>query len=123
MPTSDYHQISDVLHVIEQVDPESVLEVGVGFGKWGTLCREILEIYRDRVSPDTWLVQIDGIEIFEAYRNELWGFAYDNIHIGNGTEIIERLGKYDLILCCDVIEHFEKAEGEIFLRKLLEHGS
>jgi hypothetical protein len=122
MPVSDYHQISDVLHVVQQVNPTKVLDVGVGFGKWGLLCREILEIYQERVQPETWTATIHGIEIHEPYRNPLWALAYDHIYIGDAMEMLDCLGHYDLILCCDVIEHFEKDRGRVLLSKFLQHA-
>ena len=122
MPTSDYHQISDVLHVIEQVRPARVLDVGVGFGKWGFLCREILDVYYERVQPETWTTVIDGIEIYEPYRNPTWALAYNQIHIGDARELLPTLGQYDLIIACDVIEHFEKADGNKLIDELLRHA-
>jgi hypothetical protein len=122
MPVSDYHQISDVLAVVQQANPEALLDVGVGFGKWGILCREVLELYNERFYPNTWTVRIDGIEIHEPYRNPLWEIAYDRIHIGNALEVLDSLGRYGLILCCDVIEHCDKKSGKILLEKLCHHG-
>jgi hypothetical protein len=122
MPTSDYHQISDVLHVVQQVLPQSVLDVGVGFGKWGVLLRDVLEVYDERLHPESWQTHIDGIEIHEPYRNPLWSSTYNAVHIGDARDLIDRLACYDLILCCDVIEHFPKDEGVGLLRKFLEHA-
>jgi hypothetical protein len=122
MPVSDYHQISDVLAVVEQANPEKVLDVGVGFGKWGILCREVLELYKKRVHPSTWTVQIDGIEINEPYRNPLWELAYDRVYIGDVLEVLDLLDRYGLILCCDVIEHLDKEMGKVLLAKLCDHG-
>lgn len=122
MPTSDYHQISDVLHVVEQVRPASVLDVGVGFGKWGFLCREILDVYYERIQPDTWTTRIDGIEIFEPYRNAFWPIVYNQVYMGDARKLMPTLGRYDLILCCDVIEHFEKNEGASVVAEMLEHA-
>jgi len=122
MPVSDYHQISDVLAVVQQANPDRLLDVGVGFGKWGVLCREVLELYNERVHPDTWTVQIDGVEIHEPYRNPLWDIAYDRVYIGNALDVLDSLDRYGLILCCDVIEHFDKKTGKIFLQKLCAHS-
>lgn len=121
MPVSDYHQISDVLHVVEQVRPRSVLDVGVGFGKWGLLCREILELYEGRLTRESWARRIEGIEVYPPYRNPLWDLAYDQVHIGDATEVLGTLGRYDLIICCDVIEHLPKPAGHAFLRAMLDH--
>lgn len=120
MPTSDYTQIPDVVRILIQSRAETVLEVGIGFGKWGALCREYIEISRGRL-PSEWKSRIDGIESFERYRNPLWS-AYDNIFIGDAMQVIDGLGTYDLVLCCDVIEHFEKADGQRLLQKMLHHG-
>ncbi len=122
MPVSDFHQISDVLHVIEQINPERILDVGVGFGKWGVLCREVLDIYQNRVGVRDWTVTIDGIEIHSDYRNPLWDLAYDQVHIGDCFNVIDSLEKYDLVVCCDVIEHFDKQTGMLLLAKLLQHA-
>jgi hypothetical protein len=122
MPTSDYHQISDVLHVVQQLKPRSILDIGVGFGKWGLLCREVLEIYEGRVQPSTWELQVDGIEINEPYRNPLWDLAYNHIHIGDAMDILPTLPTYDLIICCDVIEHFDKAVGHTLIGHILSHS-
>jgi hypothetical protein len=98
------------------------LDVGVGFGKWGILCREVLDVYQNRVSPQEWSVRIDGIEIHEAYRNPLWELAYDEVRIADAFKLIDSLGVYDLVICCDVIEHFDKQVGHRFLVKLLQHA-
>lgn len=120
MPTSDFTQIPDIIRVIIQTQAESVLEVGIGLGKWGALCREYIEISRGRM-PDEWKSRIEGIEIFERYRNPLWS-AYDAVHIGNALELLDEAGTFDIVMCCDVIEHFEKAEGRALLEKMLDHG-
>jgi hypothetical protein len=108
---------------VEQVAPRTVLDVGVGFGKWGVLCREILDVYHERVRRESWTTRIDGIEIHEPYRNPLWDVVYDAVHIGNAAAVLPTLDRYDLILCCDVIEHFERAEAFAFLDDMLRHGS
>jgi SAM-dependent methyltransferase len=122
MPTSDYHQISDVLHVVDILCPSRILDIGVGLGKWGFLCREVLDVYRKGLPPGARETRIDGIEAHEAYRNDNWGFAYDTVHIGDAFDLVDRLESYDLILCCDTIEHFEKGRGKQFLDRMLRKG-
>ena len=60
--------------------------------------------------------------MFEGYRNPLWDLAYNQIYIGDAMKVLDRLGSYDLILCCDIIEHFEKETGFLFLEKVLDHA-
>ena len=41
MPSSRASTIPYVVYAIKQIKPESLLDVGVGFGKWGYLFREL----------------------------------------------------------------------------------
>lgn len=124
MPTSDYNQISEVMHAVDFVSPNSILEIGVGFGKFGVLFRELLEVgKRQNLDPKKWEVRIEGIEIFADYRNQVWDYAYNKVHIGDALPFLRNSkDKFDLIICCDVIEHFEKEEGQLLLSEMLKHG-
>jgi hypothetical protein len=122
MPSSRPNAIPTVVHLIRQLKPESILDVGIGFGKWGHLFREytdINEAERDpaRYERRNWRVRIDGIEGYAGYVTEMHRFLYNNIHIGGALELIEALPGYDVIFMGDVIEHFTKADGLAFLRK------
>ncbi|MBA7677027.1 hypothetical protein ES703_85275 [subsurface metagenome] len=39
MPTSYYSQLNEIMELIVLTDPKSILDVGVGFGKYGFLSR------------------------------------------------------------------------------------
>ncbi len=111
MPTSHPEAISPILNLIMQAAPKSVLDVGVGFGKNGLLCREYLDIWYGRVLKESWQTQIDGLEVFPKYDNPNWHYCYNNIIVGNIVDNLERLGQYDLVLLIDVIEHLTKDDG------------
>lgn len=110
-----------------QLKPKSILEIGTGFGKYGFLFREYLDIWNaaanpSQLKPENWQVRIDGIEIFEPYIGELQRMIYNHLYIGDATTVIDELGTYDLIFLGDVIEHFPKEEGRRLLHKCLEHA-
>ena len=44
MPSSRPNTIPTVIHLVRQIKPKSILDVGVGFGKWGHLFREYTDI-------------------------------------------------------------------------------
>lgn len=121
MGVSDASNLPFVAAELQKLKPLSILDVGVGFGKWGVVAREYLEAWHGRFSREQWRVRIEGIEIFEGYRNPIWAAAYDQIHIGDATEILSGLGQFDVGLICDVIEHIEKPVGRQLIDQLLAH--
>jgi hypothetical protein len=121
MATSNYHIFTDLLHVVEQVKPKSILDVGIGFGILGGLYREVFELYYGRSLKER-TVKIDGIEIFEKLKNPMWDLFYNQVFVGNALEIIDRLGRYELITAVEIIEHLEKDQGKILIDKMLKHA-
>ncbi len=120
MGTSNWQNISYNIELVKKLNPKSILDVGVGFGRWGILFREFLEIWGDRNYSGKWNRTIDGVEIFPDYIKEYHNYFYDNIYIENATDYIKRTDiKYDLINCGDVIEHFEKKDGEEFINNCM----
>ena len=119
MPTSQYNQISEIIHLIYLTNPEKLLDIGVGFGKYGYLSREYLELWdrRDNIYDD-WKRRIDGIEVFVKYISPVHNLIYNNIYIGNAIDILPTLNvKYDLILLVDVLEHFHCKDGLLLLQE------
>jgi hypothetical protein len=82
------HQLNEIVETIILVNPQTVLDVGVGFGKYGVLAREFLELRDGRNQYHDWQRQIDGIEIFADYLTPLHEFVYDQPYVGNSTGII-----------------------------------
>ncbi|MEW6049845.1 MAG: class I SAM-dependent methyltransferase [Candidatus Zixiibacteriota bacterium] len=123
MPSSSAQQISTIVEIIRATKPKSVLDIGIGFGKYGFLCREYLELWDGRDRYNDWQTQIDGIEAFEEYVTPLHRLIYSNIHIGDALVAVPRLTTYyDLILLIDVIEHFSIEDGQRLLRDCAHRG-
>ncbi|MBN1622150.1 MAG: hypothetical protein JW871_06125 [Endomicrobiales bacterium] len=119
MPTSHPYQLNEIIWAIIESKPKSILDIGIGFGKYGFLSREYLDILSGRY--DKWQIEIEGIEGFEKYITPVHKFIYNKIHIGNALEVINKLEKtYDLILLIDVLEHFEYSEGIQLLNRCSE---
>lgn len=118
MPVSVPVHLSYCLSAIIKLAPRSVLDVGCGFGLWGFLCREHLDVWAGRVQPDEWEVRIDGIELFEPYIQAHHRALYSSIRIADIRDAVSDIDEYDLIIAGDVIEHLEKDEGEAVLAAL-----
>src|SRR5271163_3876407 len=89
MPTSQKDQIPHIISVVQQVRPASVLDLGLGFGKYGFLLREYLDVATSMgllPPPETTeganggpKVCIDGVEGCSTYVGELQHEVYDRI--------------------------------------------
>lgn len=123
MPTSHMHQLNEIVETIVLVNPQTILDIGVGFGKYGVLAREFLELRDGRDQYHDWQRQIDGIEIFADYLTPLHEFVYDQVYLGNAADVLPTLTTtYDLILLIDVLEHFPQQEGTAVLQACLQQG-
>ncbi len=121
MPSSFHYQISDIIELILFIKPKSVLDIGVGFGKYGVLSREYLEVFDGESKYNDFKLVIDGIEIFEKYLTKLHEYIYNTIYIGNALDVLPKIDKkYDLILMIDVIEHFSYEDGLRLIQAALE---
>lgn len=118
MPTSYLHQLNEITEIITLLAPQSLLDIGPGFGKYGVLAREYLEFRDGRKKYTDWQRRIDALEIFPGYITPLHEFIYDHILIGDALEILPTLeGRYDLILLIDVIEHLPLEQGHQLLNQ------
>jgi SAM-dependent methyltransferase len=123
MGTSNWQNISYYIELTRKLNPKSILDIGVGFGRWGILFREFLEIWENGKYDGKWERKIDGVEIHEPYIKDYHKYFYDNIFIGNALDYLnETENCYDLINCGDVIEHFTKKEGEELIKLCLTKG-
>ncbi|OHD71736.1 MAG: hypothetical protein A2W19_15440 [Spirochaetes bacterium RBG_16_49_21] len=117
MPSNNLISIFDILETIRLINAKSILDIGVGFGKWGLLIREYFDLRPDeKKGYDKWSIKLDGIEANEKYLTPVHGYVYDQVFVGEAIDILSNNNLYyDLILGIDVIEHFTKPEGLKFL--------
>src|SRR3989344_5395590 len=124
MPGSHSQQLNEIVEIMVLLKPKSILDVGVGFGKYGVLAREYLDLWagaqKSRDDYRQWQTKVDGIEACQNYLTPLHSFIYNQIHIGNACNIMPSIKNlsYDLILLIDVLEHLNYKDGRELLNQL-----
>ena len=120
MGTSNWQNISYNIDLIRKLDPQTILDVGAGFGRWGFLFREFLEIWDGARYDGNWQRIIDAVEIYPGYIKDYHRYFYNNIYIEDAAAFIESTrNRYDLINFGDVIEHLDKHAGIKMLENAL----
>ena len=123
MPTSPYSHMETFIGFLMQSRPRSILDVGLGNGKWGFLARDCLDVMlNEAYHRSRWKVRIDGIEAYPDYIQDHQRAIYDTIHIGDAFDVIDHLAQYELVILGDVLEHFEKARAWEFFDKCIAHA-
>lgn len=108
MDTYSHLNITDILEIIRKVNPIKILDVNVRFGRWGILCRELLE--RDNNGkvrrPDLWNIKIDGVENIDTnYLHNYHDIFYDNIYRQNIHGFLKtHVSLYDLTIFSNILE-------------------
>lgn len=123
MPTSEPFLIPQVLSLVLQLNPSRILDVGVGFGKWGFLLREYLEVCQGRYHKKDWEKRIDGVEVFKDYIDDHHKIFYDKVFKKDILKFPIEKHDYDLIILGDVIEHLEKKDALKLISKLKRHAN
>jgi len=100
---------------------KSVLDVGSGFGLWGFLARQYIQIWQPGIKEDDYInfknkMRVDAIEIVDFYVTDIQRQIYNNIYCADMRINLPSLSWYDLIICGDILEHINFTDG----LKLLE---
>ena len=106
MPYSDMSNIPWIEWALEKKMPKTVLDLGVGAGKYGKIVKKVL--------PESLVV---GVEIWAPYVAEFnLNKIYDKVHICDAR--IYPDFNYDLVFLGDVLEHMTKDEAIDLWRKV-----
>jgi hypothetical protein len=127
MPFSYSSQLSTIVGFAERLQPQAVLDVGIGMGQYGFLLRTNLELvnlfdingaHAAQRPKEQWRVRIDGIEGYAGYFTPVHHYAYNQLLVGDALQELAKLpaASYDLVLAIDILEHFDKAQGFEFLQ-------
>jgi hypothetical protein len=121
--TSNWQQIPFCIDALMKISPKRVLDVGVGFGRWGMIVREFCDVWYQRVFKDEWQVHIEGIEAFPRSITDYHRDFYNKIHVGDAAQLIPTLpGPWGVTIYGDVLEHFTKETAHELLRTSLDRS-
>lgn len=120
MPTSRPYGISYIASRILDLQPATVLDIGIGFGKFGFMAREYTDIWKNRQQRSEWKTIIHGIEAYKKYISEHQNYIYNKIFIGDALNVLPNLGDYDVITFGDCLEHFGRKNGIKMLEMIKE---
>lgn len=125
MASSDLQIIPYVLSNLAQTEFKSVLDVGMGFGKYGYLIRDYFDLMKaekpEEFKRENWRLKIDGVEAFEQFVGERQKMSYDDIHIGDCRDVVSKLGQYDVIIMIAALIHMSREDGLKLIREMYEH--
>lgn len=100
----------------------TILDVGMGFGKWGFLIRDTFEVMAGQnFKKSDWKIELTGVETFDKCITPIQKQVYNKIIKKDIFNSIDELVKYDLVIMGDVIEHIEKQRAYKLLDELFKH--
>lgn len=124
MASSSCERIPAIIKLFRNCNPKSILDVGIGFGKYGLLLREYLDVKNRRYWKKEWKIKLDGVEAFPTFITPVHEYLYNNIYIDNVMNLVrqDKLGYYDIYLMIAVIEHLSKEDGQELLDYAYNHS-
>lgn len=117
MGTSRPYVLSYICERIIEEKPRFILDIGIGFGKYGFLSREYTDIWNGNY--DNFQSFIIGVEVFKSnFKNCLVDKIYDKIYYDKIQNVYKNIKNLDMSFFCDVIEHMNKEDGKFVLNFL-----
>lgn len=117
MPSSDAAQISTILDLVQIINPDSILDIGCGYGKYGFLSKECL-------MEHTWDKDkniVNAVEGYKDYISDTQKAIYNNIFICNAMNFeTYLLMDYDIVMIIDAFEHLSVDNGKTFISEMLK---
>lgn len=117
MAYSAHWHYPDVMRLLKEWQPRSIVDVGCGVGVYGLLSRLNLTWGKDPKS-----LRVIGIEAWSGFPRGIWQDWYDMVALGEAKEELPRFLPVACVLFCDVLEHMDKAEA-IELLRMAEGGA
>jgi len=119
MPTSHMLQLNEIAYLTYIINPTTLLDIGIGTGKYGMLAKEFVEQWDENRR-----LAVVGVEAFRDYVRTYHYSFYDKIIFGdvinNLTNNLLTDIKYDLTYLIDVFEHFSLDRAICLLDALLK---
>jgi hypothetical protein len=124
MGTSNWQNVSYCIDLLRAVQPRTVLDVGHGFGRWGIVCREFLDVWEGRVRPDDWTTRIVGVDAFGENLQPYHRAFYTELHSVTIEEyLLSHTGEFDLAILGDVLEHLDPPNARLVAERLKQRCS
>jgi len=116
MPIGSYSSFRDIMRQVLMHSPKTILDLGIGHGINGAGIRNWLNVgIKDNYKQTTLI----GVEGFMEYRSPLWD-CYDWVYTSTIQRYLEAEDReFDCVLMTDVIEHFDKDEGNAIISKIV----
>lgn len=112
MPSSFVDSYAPIVKLLIERDPQHVMDIGPGFGKYGLACREYL--------PN--LMFIAAIDVPPG-RLTTQDAIYDHVFVGDVRDTSENFFRgYQIALLIDVIEHMPIDDGHVVLNTIQRAG-
>ena len=115
--------VPEIIGEVINFRPNSILDIGVGTGKYGVLLRDALELPEFRFDKPNWGTKIDGIEPNVSCRNPIHDYVYNKVFYGDMDAHFNNLPNYDVVLLIDFLEHLEKEVGKKLLREIVSKAN
>lgn len=116
MPTGPLEAVPLIVDTVTAMNPGSVVDLGMGTGKYGFLIRERLDL-----AAGTHDLRLVGVEGFPDYIGPHQRAVYDEIVETDVISYLRSTGeRFDVGLALDIIEHFAPADAVEFMRAALD---
>jgi hypothetical protein len=110
--SSSLRHVRLIVDTVLSASPRSVLDLGMGTGKYGFLLREQHDLAQLHGGTETWQLRLVGVEAYSPYVGDIQRFVYDDVVIADAQDyLVSCQESFDFALVLDLLEHFPPDRG------------
>jgi hypothetical protein len=90
---SSWNHIPFCAALLKEINPFTVIDTAINFGRWGILVRDVCDHSSGRIHRENWQVWIEGIAASPTEIEEYHDHFYNWIHVGDAATILSTINR------------------------------
>lgn len=117
------------VEALQQIAPQSILDLSIGAGRWGLAVRELCAVSQGvgvgaLGQEGGGGIRVEGVETSAIALPEHVKLLYDHIHVGQCADVMAALAThYDVVIIDGLLNSIEKESGRAVLRNAVDKGA
>lgn len=117
-----WRHLAFATQALVDIDPNRVLDIGVGFARWGALVRQFCDERHGRLNREHWQVHVERVAPADAVEEYQW-LLYDAIRVCDSGRFVDAIeGQWNLVILDQSMQDPDDQRAARLVEKAINHA-